>query len=56
MKHPPYSSDLAPSDFHLFGPIKMQLGGQKFQTDDELDHGVLNWPLSWDKTILCCWH
>jgi len=20
--HPPYSSDLAPSDYHLFGPLK----------------------------------
>ena len=22
LPHPPYSPDLAPSDFHLFGPIK----------------------------------
>jgi hypothetical protein len=22
LKHPPYSADLAPSDFHLFGPMK----------------------------------
>jgi histone-lysine N-methyltransferase SETMAR len=32
MKHPPCSSDLAPSDFHLFGPMKVHLGGQKFET------------------------
>jgi hypothetical protein len=45
MNHPPFNPDLAPSDIHLFEPIKVQLGGQKFQTDDELDHGVLYWPL-----------
>ena len=25
MEHPPYSRDLAPSDFHLFGPLKVAL-------------------------------
>jgi len=24
--HPPYSSDLAPSDFHVFGPLKEAMG------------------------------
>jgi histone-lysine N-methyltransferase SETMAR len=38
--HPPYSLDLAPSDFNLFGPVKVHLGGQKFQTDYELKSGV----------------
>jgi hypothetical protein len=28
--------DLAPSDFHLFGPMKERLWGLKFYTDDEL--------------------
>jgi hypothetical protein len=27
LKHPPYSLDLAPSDFHLFGPLKEHLWG-----------------------------
>jgi histone-lysine N-methyltransferase SETMAR len=31
LKHPPYSPDLAPSDFHLFGPMKEHLRGQKFE-------------------------
>jgi histone-lysine N-methyltransferase SETMAR len=26
-EHPPYSPDLAPSDFHLFGPMKEHLRG-----------------------------
>jgi histone-lysine N-methyltransferase SETMAR len=29
-KHPLYSPDLAPSDFHLFGPLKKRLGGKRF--------------------------
>lgn len=43
LPHPPYSPDLAPSDFHLFGPLKEHLGGQKFDTDDEVCQVVLQW-------------
>jgi hypothetical protein len=43
LDHPPYSPDLAPSDNHLFVPMKKHLGGQKFKTDYELKCGVLNW-------------
>jgi hypothetical protein len=42
MNHPPHSPDLDPSDFHLLGPMKVHLGGQKFQTEDEFKCGVLN--------------
>lgn len=34
MEHPPYSPDLAPSDFYLFPRLKEHLGGQKFDDDD----------------------
>jgi hypothetical protein len=34
MNHPAYSPDLGPSDFHLFGPMKVYLRGQLFQTED----------------------
>jgi hypothetical protein len=34
--HPPYSSDLAPSGFHLFSHVKHCLRGQSFETADEL--------------------
>jgi hypothetical protein len=34
--HPPYSSDLAPSDFYLFGYVKHCLRGQSFETADKL--------------------
>ena len=40
---PPYSPDLAPSDFHLFGPLKEFLGGQDLSTDDDLKKAVLGW-------------
>ncbi|KAJ4436705.1 hypothetical protein ANN_16837 [Periplaneta americana] len=34
--HPPYSLDLAPSDFHLFTKLKDFLGGTRFGKDEEL--------------------
>jgi hypothetical protein len=40
--HPSYGPNLTSSDFHLFGPRKVQLGGQKFQIDAELKCGILN--------------
>ena len=36
LEHPAYSSDLAPSDFHLFGPLKNALRGRRFAADDEV--------------------
>ena len=41
--HPPYSPDLAPSDFHLFPHMKRSLGGQHFGTDNELQTSVKKW-------------
>ena len=42
LKHPPHSPDLAPSDLHLFGPMKEHLQGQKF-ADDEVMEAVQIW-------------
>lgn len=36
VNHPLYSPDLAPSDLHLFGPMRVHIGVQKFRTDYEL--------------------
>lgn len=36
LPHPPYSPDLAPSDFFLFADLKRMLAGKKFKTDDEV--------------------
>jgi histone-lysine N-methyltransferase SETMAR len=40
LSHPPYSSELAPSDFHLFGPLKDAVRGRRFADDNELKHDV----------------
>ena len=41
--HPPYSPDLAPSDYHLFPSLKMWLGSQCFVDNNELQSAVKNW-------------
>jgi len=51
LPHPPYSLDLALSDFHLFGPLKEFLGGQHFSTDDEVKQAVLGWFSHTDKSF-----
>jgi hypothetical protein len=43
LDHPPYSPDLAPSDFHLFGPLKQHLGGRRFATDGEVQEAIMSW-------------
>jgi len=39
LDHPPYSPDIAPSDFHLFLHLKKHLAGKKFDDYDE----VMTW-------------
>jgi hypothetical protein len=43
--HPPYSPDLAPSDFHLFLHLKKFLSGQHqhFENDREAEMVVTQW-------------
>jgi len=43
LPHPVYSSDLAPGDFHLFGPLKQALEGKRFRADDEVKLFVQRW-------------
>jgi len=45
MRHPPYSPDLAPSDYHLFPNLKKHLCGQRFLTDDELQYATEEWTM-----------
>jgi len=35
LDHPPYSPDLAPSDYHLFPGLKIQFKGHHFSSDAE---------------------
>jgi hypothetical protein len=41
--HPPYSHDLAPSNYHLFAYLKNWLGSQRFSSNEELMEGVQMW-------------
>ena len=43
LPHPPYSPDLAPSDFHVFGPLKEAMGGKSFRPDKEVQQAVHEW-------------
>jgi len=43
MDHPPYSPDLAPSDYHLFLHLKKFLGGKRFDDDNDLKDAVQKW-------------
>jgi hypothetical protein len=43
LDRPPYSPDLAPSDFHLFGALKNHLRGRRFATDGEVQQAVMSW-------------
>ena len=41
--HPPYSLDLAPSDYHLFPGLKNQLKGRHFSSDAEVIPAAKTW-------------
>lgn len=43
INHPPYSPDVAPSDYHLFPALKKHLGGRKFKSDEEVQKAVVGW-------------
>jgi histone-lysine N-methyltransferase SETMAR len=44
--HLPYSPDLAPSDFYLFGPMKGTLRGQHFPSYGAVIRAVKQWATS----------
>ena len=43
LPHPQYSSDLAPSGFRVFGPLKEAMGGKSFRSDKEVQQAVREW-------------
>jgi histone-lysine N-methyltransferase SETMAR len=43
LDYPPYSPELAPSDFHFFLHLNKYLAGKKFDDDDELQEEVMTW-------------
>ena len=43
LPHPPYSPDLAPSDFFLFPSLKKHLKGQRFHSNEDVISAVEEW-------------
>ena len=41
LPHPPYSPDLAPSDYHLFNPVKEGLRNKHYACDKEVKTAVM---------------
>jgi hypothetical protein len=43
LNHPPYSPDLAPSDYFVFRVMKKFLRGKRFSSDEEVKEAVTTW-------------
>ena len=43
LDHPPYSPDLAPSDYHMFPGLKKQLKCRHFSSDSEVIAAAETW-------------
>ena len=43
LEHPPYSPNLSPCDYHMFGPLKEALGGQRFDDDVQVENFLRKW-------------
>ena len=53
LPHPPYSPEIAPSDFHVFGPFKVAMGSKPFGSDEEVQQAVHEWLHSQPKDFFC---
>lgn len=67
LPHPPYSPDLAPSDYHVFRSMQHHLSNKRYENDDQLkndleqffiskpmnffERGIKNLPNRWRKVI-----
>jgi transposase len=53
LPHPPYSPDLAPSDYHLVSTLKNSIREKKFDDDEEVISEVKRWlrqrPAEWNR-------
>lgn len=54
ISHPPYSPDMAPSDFYLFQHLKKHLRGKKFNDAEELRQSVNAWFESKPTSFFSC--
>ena len=51
LPHPPYSPDLSPCDYWLFGPMKKYLKGRRFENLQQLSSSVSQWVRSTPETF-----
>jgi histone-lysine N-methyltransferase SETMAR len=51
MEYPAHSPDLAPSDFHVFGPLKEALAGRRCRCDGDVKITVQQWLHAQPKTF-----
>ncbi|GBP47415.1 Mariner Mos1 transposase [Eumeta japonica] len=54
LPHPPYSPDIAPSDFHLFCSLAHGLPDQRFHTYEEAKKWIDSWIASKDMSFFRC--
>ena len=53
LPHPPYSPDLAPSDFYLFPKLKEELRGKQYSSDTEVIEAVEEYLEEQNKQFFC---
>jgi histone-lysine N-methyltransferase SETMAR len=51
LEHLAYRPDLAPSDYHFFGRLKVALQGRRYSTNKEVREAVFKWLRDQPKTF-----
>ena len=51
LSHPPYSPDIAPSDYHLFLSLQNLLTGKKFKNEEDVERALVQFFASKDETF-----
>ncbi|EGI68253.1 Mariner Mos1 transposase [Acromyrmex echinatior] len=54
LPHPPYSPDIAPSDYHLFRSMAHGLSEQHFTSYEVIKNWINNWIASKDEAFFQC--
>ncbi|KAG5314516.1 MOS1T transposase, partial [Pseudoatta argentina] len=54
LPHPPYSPDVAPSDYHLFRSMAHDLADQHFRSYEEVKNWIDSWIVSKDDQFFRC--
>jgi hypothetical protein len=43
LPNPPYSLDFAPSDYYVFGPLKVNMGSQQYENNEAIQYTMRTW-------------